>query len=51
MKNTVTPSIRHSITPPIIAFLNAAYGPLLNASIPPVRKPDAIKLNGSSVYL
>jgi len=48
---TVTPSIRQSIMPPIQAFLNAAYGPLRKARIPPVRNPLMTAFHGSSIYL
>ena len=37
--------------PPIMAFLNAAYGPDLKARIPPVMKPDITAFHGSSVCL
>ena len=46
----VTPSIKHNIVPPITAFLKADYGPLLKANTPPVKNPEIIALNGSSVY-
>jgi hypothetical protein len=49
--HTVTASIKESITPPMTAFLKAAYGPLLIARIPPVKKPDTIAFFGSSWFL
>ena len=45
---TETPSIRASITPPIIAFLKADCGPLLIYRTPPVTNPEQMAFQGSS---
>ena len=37
--------------PPIHAYLNAAYGPLLIYRSPPVTNPATIAFHGSSFYL